>query len=138
MGKGEIVGPIVEQQLRGHPADVANALLVMKRRGDLVSWTPVGQRRGPDPLVVLNVRRVDRTSVRRRVRRRWVVASVAGGTVALTGAGFLAYLATAELVAHALPFLGGLVLLMHALGWVGAGQAGACPGLHCPGCKCHR
>lgn len=135
MPRGELVGPVVPRTIEGTGKDVERILQRIKARGDLVS--PIPKNLVPMQRVVVHVHVIQRPE-RRRVQTRWVVAGVAGGTVALGGAGFLAYLATAELVANALPFLGGLILLMLLLGWVGAGQAGACPGLHCPGCKCHR
>lgn len=138
MAKAEVVGPVVDQQLVGYPDQVANALRTMHERGDLAELPQQAQHLR-DGRVAVNVRVIDRTPPARthsRVRR--MVAVVAGGTIALASVGYLVYLATMELVDHALPVLGGVILLMLLLGWVGAGQAGACPGLHCPGCRCHR
>lgn len=133
MPRGELVGPVVPRTIEGTGKDVERTLQRIRARRDLVSPIPNNLRSMPH--VVVHVHVIERPP-RRRVRTRWVAAGVAGGTVALAGAGWLAYIAVDALLAHALPLLGGLVLLMLLLGWVGAGQAGACPGLHCPGCKC--
>lgn len=110
----------------------------MHRRGELVSRRLVGYRLGPEPLVVIRVRVIDRQQPHRRnVRVRWIVAGAATGAAALTVGGYLVYLATADLMAHLGQVLGGLAVL-HLLGWFAAGQAGSCPGLHCPACKCRR
>lgn len=75
--------------------------------------------------------------VRRRFRRRWVVpVAVASTSVAAIGGAVWLILTVAEfLAAHLLQVAGGAVLL--ALLVAGLGQVGACPGIHCPGCR-HR
>jgi hypothetical protein len=93
VGRGEVVGPVVERELSGRPAEVANALHTMYRNGNLVSWTPVGYHRGPDPVAVVKVRVIDRQPAARRSRTGWVVAGAAVVVTALGVAGYLAYAA---------------------------------------------
>lgn len=136
MGRYEVVGRVVEQQLVGRPHEVANALRTMSARGVLVERGPV-RRVGPDRVLV-DARVINREPVRarRRVRARWVVSVVVAGTGALAAAGYWAYLSTRAL----LPLLerGAAVVLVVLAAWWLLGRAGACPGLHCPGCRHNR
>jgi hypothetical protein len=137
VSRGEVVGPVVDTRLVGYPDEVANALRTMHERGDLAE-VPQQAQHLRDGRVAVNVRVIDRTRpVRHRSHRRWVAIGVASGTAVTAGVVYLVYLAVTALLAH-LALILGTGALMLLLGWVGAGQAGACPGLHCPGCKCHR
>ncbi len=79
--------------------------------------------------------------VRRQVRRRVPLGAKVGIGVSLAmlagGLTWATYLIVAAVVAHWAAILGLLVVALVLVAWWGAGQAGACPGLHCPGCKCH-
>lgn len=132
MTRAKVVGRPVQRTIVGQPAAVEKQLWAMKTRGDLVAGQPMPVvRQLSDGRVAIAVRVVDRSPTprpRRRVRVRWVAA---GGvaTAGLVGVGYLVYLAWAWI-------LGAVVLA--AVVWVLLGQRAACPGLHCPGCKCHR
>jgi hypothetical protein len=125
--------------------DWPDAVLLFLRhlhdRGELVSYTPmhpviddrgrvtvryVRRELAPRPTVAARPAPA-RWSVRRRVG---VAAAVATGIAVPTA------LALWWLWAHRILVVGVLVGLGALVIWWGAGQAGACPGLHCPGCKC--
>jgi hypothetical protein len=136
MKRGEIVGTVVTRPIIGDLYEVMAALDTLDSRGDLVEWTE--DRTLADGRIVVNARYVDRTPAptRRRVRVRWVVAGSVAGAGVLTGVGYAMYLA----VVAVLPLLPGIVALglLVALAWFLLGQRAACPGIHCPGCRCHR
>lgn len=67
--------------------------------------------------------------VRWSVRRRLVVASTVA-VLLLGAAGWVAY----EIWVYRYVIL--LVVAGLLAAWVLLGRAGACPGLHCPGCRC--
>jgi hypothetical protein len=136
----------VARPIRGDQREVANALASLARRGDLVSWTP--RRHLPNGRIEVLARYVDRTQrtpdqtplpmpepVRRRVRVRWVVGGVAVGVGVGSGLGFAVYKVLVAVI-PLLPAAFALLVLL-ALAWFLLGRAGACPGLHCPGCR-HR
>jgi hypothetical protein len=130
MTKVEIIGTVVSRTIVGEPRQVANSLVALRRRGDLASWTP--PRYLSDGRVAVSVRVVDRTPAPRpvrRVRTRWVVTGVATGTALAAGVGYLVYLALPVIL---------VVAAIVAVVWFLLGQRAACPGLHCPGCRCHR
>lgn len=136
MGKGEIVGRVRDLPIVGEPHEVANALRALRRRGDLVQRGPV-RRVGPQRVVV-DTRVVDRAPVRlrRRRRARLVVSIVVAGTGTLAGLGYWTYLGTRALLPLAERV--GAVVAIVAVVWYLLGRAGACPGLHCPGCRHNR
>lgn len=75
---------------------------------------------------------------RRRFRTRVVVTVLAVACALLALAGWLLYLLVQALIAAliaALPFLLGFLAVLVV--WWLLGQTGACPGLHCPGCRHH-
>lgn len=75
-------------------------------------------------------------------RPRFLVAVVAAAIGSLIVVGWLLYLAVAAALsaataaAKAIAPAAGAVAFVVFVGWLLLGQAGACPGLHCPGCKC--
>lgn len=66
-------------------------------------------------------------------------AGIAAGEWAVVRAVLDAFEAAGRAVAeHRAGIVGALVAAGAAMVWVLLGQAGACPGLHCPGCRCGR
>jgi hypothetical protein len=133
--KGKVVGRQVQRTIVGQPAAVEKLVWSLKQRGDLVAGQPVPEVvRLSGGRIAVAVKVLDRTPEPRprRTRVRWVVAGTVAGAGVLSGVGYLVWLA--------LPVLEGLALLAAVVfvAWMLLGQRGACPGLHCPGCKCHR
>lgn len=74
-------------------------------------------------------------SARRSHRAHFIAGGSLVGAGGLVGVGYLAYSAVMAVI-PLLPGAIALVLLL-ALAWFVLGQAGACPGVHCPGCRHH-
>lgn len=132
----------VEKVRTGQPDQVRAWLEQAQEAGRLVSFTapePVPGRPGEvtvraTVLPVVQVRaytRVQGQPVRWSVRRRLAV----GTAVALPVVGAVVWLAY-EVWVYRYVILGVLVVAGLVALWVALGQAGVCPGLHCPGCKC--
>lgn len=88
---------------------------------------PVTVRVQPQPQPPAPVKRSQVLAV-----RRWAIVTVSC-VVGLVVLGYLAFLATAGLVAAALPYVGAGLLAVVAL-WLLLGRTGRCVGIHCPGC----
>jgi hypothetical protein len=134
-----------DELLVDQPDRVATAVRALAARGDLLAMTV------PKPLPDGSGRVAVRVRLRgevlhkvptgaapnlrpRRVRsspssrRQRVIAGSVAGAGLLVGVGYLVYRAWPLILAT-------LVLL--AVIWYGLGRVGACPGIHCPGCR-HR
>lgn len=119
-------------QVIGPPHAVANAIETAHRQHRLVQASPVrwvNRRQVAVDLVLLDPAP--------RPRRRWVLPTAVGTTVAaaLGGAVYVVYTVGTWTAEHWQELLGAAALAALALWWL-LGRVGACPGLHCPGCKC--
>lgn len=116
----------------GHPAAVANAIQTAHRQGRLVEYSRARWVNRRD--VVVDLVLIEPAP---RPRRRWVLPTAIGTTVAgaLTAAGYGVYTVGTWTAEHWQELLGAAALAALALWWL-LGRVGACPGLHCPGCKC--
>lgn len=144
MSRGEIVGRVVSQRMRGEVAHVVNALDTLERNGDLVKRpTPDQVKRLRDGRVVVNVRYVDRTPVRRRRDRtlRRVLVTMGAGFPAAGVGGLVFRLMTGDLLLVALGTLAlvAVVVLTLLRLLLGDEVSGFLPGggHHCPGCPDH-
>lgn len=124
--------PGVRARVVAAPAEVAELLRGAHAAGRLVTMTP------PEPVgkgrVVVRVELRPLPRPQRRTRRRLAVGA-AVGIVATVAVGVAVTATVRWLVEHAAHL--GAVLLILTLLWAGAGRAGVCVGLHCPGCR-HR
>jgi hypothetical protein len=122
------VTPLVgdEQELRAYLSALIAAgrvggdgLVASGQLSDGRCWAEVRLLPPPEPVRVR----------RREVNPNMVVAGLITATV-LVAAAWVVFLASHITVVA-------LVAVAALLAWVGLGQVGACPGVHCPGCK-HR
>lgn len=68
----------------------------------------------------------------RRTGRVKLAVGTAVVVLVLLAVGWVVY----EVWVYRYVILGLLVVAAVLAGWYGLGRAGACPGLHCPGCRC--
>jgi hypothetical protein len=124
----------IERHWTGYEITVRRAVEVARHRGQLVDvqWLPASPGRA-SAVVRLRPHVLPAAPRTRRSSWWWAAGLGAAGTVALGGWGL--WIAVSWLVAHAAHIAGGAAIL--ALLWIGLGQLGACPGVHCPGCR-HR
>lgn len=135
---------VVIREWSGSADAVRRALEIAEGRGQLVSVEPL--RAGPRGVAVRVVLRPSaltrtptppRQTPTRPRQRRWVRWAI-GSTAALLLLGAIVWLVVEAVawafahVAQILGVLGGGAFLLFL-----AGQAGVCPGVHCPGCR-HR
>jgi hypothetical protein len=130
----------IEREWTGDAVAVRRAVELARERGQLVDeqWLPAT----PGEAAVKVVLRPGALPAGQRQRQRSVPWRWIAGATALVGSavgtGWLLWLAANAavgwLVAHAAHIAGGLAVV--ALAWWLLGQAGACPGVHCPGCGC--
>jgi hypothetical protein len=129
----------------GTPAEVAAwAAQLRNEAGDRISGVQLAPVPGQPGMVVARATVVPVVQVRAYTRVqgqpvRWSVRRrlAAGTAAALPVLGAVAWLAY-EVWVYRYVILGMLVVAALLGGWVVAGQAGVCPGVHCPGCKCSR
>lgn len=119
-------------------SEVAAFLRAADEQGRLLRFespVPAGPGR-----VSVQVRLVEPKSAGRSVMSRpWLLAAVAVGTlVALALLGYAVVEVVAWVAAHWRTLLGGTAFLCVLAIWHLLGRSGACPGIHCPGCKCGR
>jgi hypothetical protein len=124
-----------DRKLIGLPDDVARALVAHEARGDLISARPAQPVPGMDYVAMAVRLRAATVSVRRSHRVRWIAAGVVSGTAVVAGLGYLVYSAVRAII-QILPGMIAVTVLI-ALAWFLLGQVGACPGIHCPGCRHH-
>jgi hypothetical protein len=126
----------VERLWTGTDVSVRRAVELARERGQLVDerWLPA---RAGEAAVKVVLRPAALPAGKRSVPWRWIAGAttLVGSAV---GAGWLVWLAANAavgwLVAHAAHIVGGVALVL-AVWWL-LGRAGACPGVHCPGCGC--
>lgn len=119
VARAHAAGQLVEVRAVGatEPGLVAAAVVLR---------TPTAPRQHPD-------------TPRQRSPRRtvWLAGGgCAAGLAVGVPSGWAARWLLEWVAAHAAGILGGLAVLIVLTSWWLAGQAGACPGLHCPGCRC--
>ena len=116
----------------GPPHAVRNALQTAHRQGRVVRSSPVRWLNDREQIVDLVL--LDPAP---RPRRRWPVPTVIGATVAvlLGGAAYAVHEVLVWTATHWQQLLGAAIAAVLLMWWL-AGRLGACPGLHCPGCKC--
>jgi hypothetical protein len=138
---------LIYRSVTGTPAEVAATVAMIRDTGRLVAATAPRQRAAADSrvTVVVTVRgpRTAAAPVPRRRSRRWIAPTViiAASTATVAALGY-AVATLARATVHAVTanvhiVLGGLLLLALVLFVFVLGRAGACPGIHCPGCR-HR
>ena len=128
----------IERLWTGTDESVRHAVHLARIREQLVDeqWLPA--RPGEAAVrVVLRAPALPAGRTRRPVPYRWMagVTTLALGAI---GTGWLLWWAATAaigwLVAHVEHIVGGLAVVL--LVWWLLGRAGACPGIHCPGCSC--
>lgn len=136
----EPVAGFVDRTVVGTPTEVTNVLTAAQATGRLVYASAPRPMPSGDPRVSVTVRVLDRSPTvarapRRRLKRPTMVAiAVATILPVLIGLSYAAVLLVQTVIALIPAILAGLFLL--ALLWFALGRAGACPGVHCPGCGC--
>ena len=119
-------------QVIGPPVAVKNAIQTAQRRGTLVRSSPTRWINGHQVVVDLVLLE---PAPKPRARRALIAAAATAGIAALAGATYAVYAAVAWAVTHWQLLLGAALTAVALLWWL-VGRLGACPGLHCPGCKC--
>lgn len=130
MAKAVVLGKVVDRPLVGEPAQVDAALAALRARGDLVAEGACVEL--VDGRIAVELRYVDRTPEPRSYR----APVVAGGAVVTAGLiGVAGWLAVEWMIGHWVLIVGALIAA--AVVMVALGRVGACPGIHCPGCRHH-
>lgn len=135
------VARYIDRTVVGTPVEVTNVLAAARATGRLVSATAPRPMPTGDPRVAVTVRVLDPTPVpvrrvsRRRLSRPATAALVVTAVLpVLIGLVYAVVVLVQTVIALIPAILAGLFLLT-AL-WFVLGRAGACPGIHCPGCGC--
>jgi hypothetical protein len=151
--RGDPVDPVagfVDRTVVGTPTEITTVLAAAQATGRLVYASAPRPMPAGDPRVSVAVRVLDRSPTvaraparpaviartpRRRLKRPTVVAmAVTAILPVLIGLGYAIVLLVQTVIALIPAILG--VLFILALLWFALGRAGACPGVHCPGCGC--
>jgi hypothetical protein len=124
-----------ERVWQAHPSAVRRAVQLARARGQLVAVEPL-----PAPCGQAAVRVVLRTQALPTPPRRthyWWAAGALVFVAAAGGVGWVMWWAASWAAAHSAQIgrvvLGAAVVVVG--GWWLLGRIGACPGIHCPGCR---